>query len=358
MTLDIALCFPETRPEPFSLRFLPLFFDSLLYFTPTGPSPESSATIEAKPLYSFRNPFADDEDSSRFDRLAEELAGKGREYYRHFLASLPQPGGSMGESSVASLISLFTGKKAGESQEMDEKREQQWHSRLFLLLSTLLGEEEADIARNLDSMAARKQRMLAALHGLGDQGSTNSGNRPAARPFYPEYSSQQLKNLLQAFACFFLAAPEAKEAVLCTAHSGVGDLLLELYEKQSRSTAIELAALILPAGPKAKAEVRHDHRISFRRDTATMREILLDLLENCATSATADQALRQQVRQAAASFNEDALKTARGNDAKLTMYLLPGMPLATLFSRTFPKTVAVESNPRQSSGLLAILTPV
>jgi len=359
MTLHNALCFPETRPEPFSRRFLPLFFESLLYFTPTSRPLIRAATSDSEKYLSYRNPFANDEDSRRFDRFAEDLCGRGREHYRHFLSSLPKTEGAATESSVADLISVFTGLESGERHEADEQREKRWHARLILLLSALLTEEEAEIARNLATIANRKRQMMAALQGIEDAIPNAAGqNWLPNRPFYSEYSSPQLKNLLKAVASFFLADAEARNAMPCTAHAGAADLLLELYEKQNRSPAIELAYLILPACTNTETVAREEHRLEFRQKTAAIRQTLIPLLEACTIATAVDDELRRQVQQAAASFNDIAAATTQKNAAKLVIYLLPTMPLATLFRTTFPQVAPEASRSRQANGILSLLTPI
>ncbi|MEJ2689802.1 MAG: hypothetical protein P8130_07605, partial [Deltaproteobacteria bacterium] len=206
MTFNTALCFPETRSEPFSLRFLPLFFDTLLYFIPTNLTPAKLTDKDNQAKLSYRNPFADDQDSSRFDRLAAELGGRGREYYRHFLSAQPQSGGGQSaESPISTLISLITGQKPEQNIAENRQRERHWHARLVLLLSDLLAEEEAEIAQSLQNIAARKRQMLAAIQGTEEELPSVAGQGELPnRPFYPDYSPPQLKNLLQAFATFYL----------------------------------------------------------------------------------------------------------------------------------------------------------
>ncbi len=253
MIFDTTLCFPETRPEPFSRRYLPLFFETLFYFTPTNPTLATTACPDGQGQFSLRNPFADDRDSSRFARLARELAGRGREYYRHFLAAQPQTGGgSITETSVASLVSLFTGQSPEMSDSENQQRQRRWHARLVLLLATLLTEDET---RNRQmsgkTLPPVNDRCWPLCREREEQMPPIGG--PACspgRPFYPEYSPQQLKNLLQAVATFYLSDATARQALPCTTHSAGADLLFELYEKKSRQSAIELASLRLPTdGP-------------------------------------------------------------------------------------------------------------
>lgn len=361
MSFNTALCFPETRAEPFSRRFLPLFFDNLLYFTPANPTSESTGSAEDQVLLSFRNPFSDEPDSSRFDRLAAELAGRGREYYRHFLAARPPAGGGTAEeASVASLVSLLAGQKPEMDSMESRQRERHWQARLVLLLSTLLAEEETTVAQCLQEIAARKREMLTALQGIDEENPVDCGKTwLPSRPFYPDYSPPQLKNLLQAFATFYLIDDAVQDALPCTAHSAGANLLFELYEKKSRQPAIELASLQLPAILPADNDEGQAQFLTFRQQTGITRQNLCELLQKCATEKAVAEKLLPQIRQEATCFNTISETAAKSKGARLTVHLLPAMPLPALLGFAFPQAaphapVAADG----SNGLLALLSPL
>lgn len=357
MTFNTALCFPETSSEPFSRRFLPFFFDTLCYFTPASLQSEETTTTEKLVQFSFRNPFAEDRDSSRFASLAEELGGRGREYYRHFLSSQPAAAGGAGEeSSVAALVSLVTGQTPIQDDEETRQRERHWQARLVLLLATLLTEEEEEIAKSLEEVAARKRQILSALQGTEEKMTFGAGQAwLPSRPFYPDYSPPQLKNLLQAFATFYLSDATAQQALPCTANSAGADLLLELYEKKNRQAAIELTTVHLPA-MAAPDGAKDLPQLSFRQQTEQTRRALGGLLQQCTAQAGLDEELRGQVQQAAATFNAMSEAT-KAHGAWLTFYLLPGTPLATLLRAVFPQAAPAAPAANGANGLLALLRP-
>lgn len=256
-TLD-TLYFPGT--DIHSVRQYPLFlmFQKVHLITPVEGDPveggkESPDSFIKSGFCQVHTPCPLDADRSRFLRLVEDIRNRKDDYAAQ-LSSLTlaamTPGGIPAEDSERAIVRSLVGLAEPEEQKQDRKRaDQLWQARLVLAIGELLDHEEEEIAMHMAMLEEEENGLFQELQGddeMPDEDNPFAELSLIKSKLHGGHAGN-IKKRFQAWRTLFSAAAMADCPVLLTGSPDSGDLLLDLYDKESGHPAPQVAELVLPA---------------------------------------------------------------------------------------------------------------
>ncbi len=360
-----TLYFPGT--DIFSIRQYPLFllFQKLHLIKPVEGAPGGSAkeSIDSfinSGLCQVHTPCPLGDKRARFLRLVDDIRNRKDDYAAQLsnLILANKTGQSAGdEDSERSIQSaLINPHGVRNKARSSEKEEKLWQARLVLAIGEILDLEEEEIARDLAMLDDDQTELFKYLHGDMDEPEEIS---PLVELEQVELNlsaphSGNIKKRFDSWKRLFLEGDLPEFNIFLTSSPDAGDLLLEIYERQSKRPAepafdLELPALIAWSEEDACKEVA---RFCEQND---------DLLSRIQTAFTD---LQQQSGFSAAKLRQESALTAlseqwtgkladefpvrRFGRIPLKCYLLEGIDCATLIGKMVPE------NQPQKNGLVLV----
>ena len=251
MNNTTACIFPETSPNESLIFPLVQVFGQLVYLQavedePLGtgfPTPFIEQLLQQGTLQLF-TPAPLGDQRERFLALTGDMQ-KRRDDYTSQLSMLTLAGLSRRDQTETKNSILTNLLKIGNIDSRNEDEELLlWQSRLMLKLGEFFDAEQDELNEALHNITNRQDDLLAELREETDNpfsltaGLQDSGHK--ADPI--------LQHRLKAWSrLYFHGTPQSRPQVFITAHEAVLDTLQEVFEKNHRQNASQIASLELPA---------------------------------------------------------------------------------------------------------------
>ena len=245
-----ACVFPDTLPDEELLFPLVPVFGELVYLQ----------AVENEPLATeLSTPFLDrllqqgtlqlftpaplGGQRERFLALTGDMQKRGADYMSQLsmltLAGMHRRGEE--ESKNAILASLL------QSGNIDSRKEEEelllWQSRLLLKLGECFDAEQAELHRALRKLAGREDALMAELREEDSPFSLMAGLQDS-----DDKAGGILNHRLKAWSrLYFHGTPPVPPQIFVTRHEAALDTLQEVFEKNHRHSARQIASLELPA---------------------------------------------------------------------------------------------------------------
>lgn len=347
-----TLYFPGT--DIHSVRQYPIFllFQKIHLLTPVEGDPveggiESPDSFIKSGFCQVHTPCPLGKDRNRFLHLVEDIKTRKDDYAGQLssltLAAMSGVPSRVEEESERSIIrSLFPPEELPAQVQDRENVENLWQARLVLAIGELLDNEEEEIAMQLAQVEDEEKELFMELQGEDDKDNEESPFAELTRLESKLRGTHagNVRNRFKAWKTLFLAATMAEYPILLTTSPDGGELLLEIYEKQTGQSAPLVAHLDLPAFVGWNSA---EAGKTIRDFTANNTALLARLEEKFAEFIRMDTTPGQQLEDVSAfSALTDAWEKLLAADfpeerfgrIQLKMFLLPGYPGTTLLGKT------------------------
>jgi hypothetical protein len=263
MNKATACIFPETLPSESLLFPLVQVFGQLVYLQAvedepleTGlPTPYAGHLLQQGTLQLF-TPAPLGEQRERFLALTGDMQNR-RDDYTSQLSMLTLAGLSRREQTETKNSILTNLLKSGKIDSRNEEEELLlWQSRLMLKLGEFFDAEQAELNEALRNISSRQDNLLAVLREETD----NPFSLTAGLQDYSHKAETILQHRLRAWSrLYFHGTPPTQPQIFITSHEAVLDTLQEVYAKNRRQGARQVASLELPAKRNPAAELSSMH---------------------------------------------------------------------------------------------------
>jgi len=361
-----TLYFPGT--DIFSIRQYPLFllFQKLHLIKPVEEGPGGSAK---ESIDSFINsgfcqvhtPCPLGDNRARFLRLVEDIRNRKDDYAAQ-LSSLilaGKTGQSAGEEgSQRSIQSVLINPDGVRNKaRSSEKEEKLWQARLVLAIGEILDREEEEIASDLAMLDDDQNELFKYLHGDMDESEENS---PLAELEQVEHNlsathSGNIKKRFDSWKRLFLEGELPEFPIFLTSSPDAGDLLLDIYERQTNRTADPVVNLELPALIGWSEEEACKEVVRFCKHNDDLLNRIQDAFSDLQKTNILAEGNRKQgnsftaISQQWAGTLEGDFPAHRFGRIPLKCYLLQGLDCATLIGKTVPES------DQQKNGVLIVV---
>lgn len=340
-----TLYFPATAIH--SPRLYPIFllFQNVHLLSPVEDGKESPDNFIKSGFCQVHTPCPLGQERNRFLRLVADIKS-GNDEYAAQLSSLTLAAmtgvPSQTEDSERSIVRSLHGTqelppRIRERQELEKL----WQARLVLAIGELLDQEEEEISRNLAELEDEEKVLFKELQGEDDK---EEEENPFAELTRLEgslrvNSTSNIKKRFKAWRTLFLAGKMEECGIFLTSGKDSGDILLEMYQQQTRQQAPMLISLELPALVGWYSDEACDAVSEFTTKNSpflsSLKETFAELIGRTAMPGQRFELATPQLSLAgvwekllAADFPAE-----RFGRIPVSFYLLPGLPCATLMGK-------------------------
>lgn len=360
-----TLYFPGT--DIYSIRQYPLFllFQKLHLLKPVeeGPGGSGQESIDSFINSGFcqvHTPCPLGDHRTRFLRLVEDIRNRKDDYAAQ-LSSLilaGKTGQSAGEEdSERSIQSALINPDAVQNKaHSSEKEDKLWQARLVLAIGEIFDREEEDIAHDLAMLDNDQTELFKILHGDVDESEEDSplAELEQVKHNLSGISSGNIKKRFDSWKRLFVEGELPDFPVFLTSSPDAGDLLLDIYERQTGRPADLVANLQLPALIGWSEEEAYNEVVRFCAQCEDLlNRIHIAFADLQQKRSFAEGNLRQDSAFSAISEHwtqklVDHFPTHRFGRIPLRCYLFQGLDCATLIGKISPE------NDQQKNGILIV----
>lgn len=361
MNIYDTLFFPDTNiftasHYPLLLFFTPLHFLRLIE-NEAGGNSESDLFLR-RGLCRADTPAPLGENRTQFLRLIDGI-GKRREYYLAQLAIFSDSSTKKNEM-VSALLQEFGVRHQSTETELDL-----WRARMVLALAEMLDRDEEDVREEYSEQLDFFKEEIAALRSLQGAGGTDEVDLlNKLENIMAELEEPRLRdsvNRVESWLLILKNHPLPSVKVWVAASRDCGDRIFTRYEAMSKTSAVPVLKLALPAYIEASGKYVIECIEKFQEDTSAVhRGLVMDfdrLVKTIPYLRDSHESLLPYGIDWAEQWEgklDEHFPAARYGRTHLIFYLLPGQPLARLLS--VPESSGA-SHDQAAHGLLGILGP-